>query len=179
MAAPEQTSTNPDTFRLCSSCKKPIAFEAAYYRCSVSTCNRPRVTYYFCSVPCWDAHLPEQRHRDAWAEPAQAPSRAAYVAEAAKSSNATRVEASQRRVVEAARAEPPERRIVDSKVDPADKEILVVVSKMKAYIKAKSSFNTSDEVMEGLSDRLRRIADRAIENAEAAGRKTVMKRDLP
>jgi hypothetical protein len=187
MASPEQTSTNPDTFRLCSSCKKPIAFLASYYRCSVSTCNRARVAYYFCSVPCWDAHVPEQRHRDAWAEPVKAPSRAEYEAEAARETASAgaqprAAEPPQRRVVDSkvASAEPPQRRIVDRRVDdPADKEILVVVSKMKAYIKAKSGFNTSDEVMDALSDRLRRIADRAIENAGADGRRTVMKRDLP
>lgn len=187
MASPEQTSTNPSVFRLCSSCKKPIAFEASYYRCSVSTCNRARVAYYFCSVGCWDAHVPEQRHRDAWAEPVKAPTRAAYEAEAAREATSASAEPPQRRVVESrvveskiGSPEPPQRRIVDRRVDdPADKEILVVVSKMKAYIKAKSGFNTSDDVMEGLSDRLRRIADRAIENAGGDGRKTVMKRDLP
>jgi histone H3/H4 len=187
MASPEQTSSNPNTFRLCSSCKKPIAFEADYYRCSVSTCNRARVAYYFCSVPCWDAHLPEQRHRDAWAEQVKAPTRAAYEAEAAREAASASPEPPQRRVVEGravaskpASPEPPQRRIVDSRTETAaDKEILVVVSKMKAYIKARSGFNTSDEVMDGLSDRLRRIADRAIENAGADGRRTVMKRDLP
>lgn len=195
MASPEQTSSNPDTFRLCSSCKKPIAFATDYYRCSVSTCNRARVAYYFCSVSCWDAHLPEQRHRDAWAEQAKAPTRAAYEAESAREA-ASASQEPQRRVVEGrvvdsrvvdsrsgaskvASAE-PQRRIVDSwNETAADKEILVVVSKMKAYIKARSGFNTSEDVMEGLSDRLRRIADRAIENAGAEGRKTVMKRDLP
>jgi histone H3/H4 len=170
MSSPEQTSTSANTFRLCSSCKTPIPFEASYYRCSVSTCNRARVAYYFCSVPCWDAHVPEQRHRDAWAEPAKAPTRAADAAERA-------------REAPSASAEPAQRRIVDSKVvakvDAAtEKEILVVVSKLKGYIKAKSGFSTSDEVMEALSVHLRRLADRAIESAEADGRKTVMKRDL-
>ena len=190
MASPEQISSNPDTFRLCSSCKKPIAFEADYYRCSVSTCNRARVAYYFCSVPCWDAHVPEQRHRDAWAEPVKAPTRAAHAAEAAREAAAS-AEAPQRRVVESravdrsvaenrgASPEPPQRRIVDSGKDAIEREILVVVSKMKAYIKARSGFNTSDDMMEALSDRLRAIADRAIQNAGADGRKTVMKRDLP
>lgn len=185
MASPEQTSTNPNTFRLCSSCKKPILFEADYYRCSVSTCNRARVAYYFCSVPCWDAHLPEQRHRDAWAESAKAPSRAAYAAEAAREAASESPEPAQRRLVDSkiASPEPAQRRLVDSKIaakpaDPLDKEILVVVSKLKAYIKGKSGFSTSDDVLEALSDHLRRVADRAIETAGADGRKTVMKRDL-
>jgi len=167
MPTPEQGSADANTYRLCSTCKKPIAFEATYYRCSVSTCNRSRVAYYFCSVPCWDAHVPEQRHRDAWAEPTQAPSRAAYQAELARES-------------ESASAEPPAaRRIVGSKPDPTEeREILIVVSKLKAYIKTQSAFSTSDDVMPALSDHLRRLCDRAIQNASAAGRKTVMERDF-
>ena len=62
-------------FRLCSSCRKPIPYLSAYYACSVSTCNRKRTGLYFCSVACWDAHLPEARHREAWAEERRAPSR--------------------------------------------------------------------------------------------------------
>lgn len=51
----------------CSMCKKPIEMGQRYYRCSVSTCNARRTRLYFCSVACWDAHLPEARHRDAGA----------------------------------------------------------------------------------------------------------------
>ena len=36
-----------------------------YWRCSVSTCNSGRVKLAFCSVACWDAHLPTARHRNA------------------------------------------------------------------------------------------------------------------
>ncbi len=57
-------------------------------------------------------------------------------------------------------------------------EVLVVVSKLKAYIKARSGMSTSDGVIELLSDHLRRVSDQAIENATAAGRKTVMDRDF-
>lgn len=38
-----------------------------FYRCSVSTCNSGRVRLMFCSVGCWDAHLPNARHRHAGA----------------------------------------------------------------------------------------------------------------
>lgn len=38
--------------------------------------------------------------------------------------------------------------------------------------------NTSDEVMETLSDRLRTLCDRAIAHAREDGRKTVMSRDF-
>ncbi len=52
-------------FAVCSMCRKPIAMNAKYFRCSVSTCNSGRVKLYFCSVSCWDAHLPTARHRSA------------------------------------------------------------------------------------------------------------------
>lgn len=57
----------PNLFANCSVCKKPIPMGARYYRCSVSTCNRKRLQLRFCSVACWDSHLPEARHRDAGA----------------------------------------------------------------------------------------------------------------
>jgi hypothetical protein len=66
-----------DTYwRKCSSCKKPIPFESGYWACNVSTCNRPRTFFSFCSVSCWDAHLGLVRHRDSWAEEKKAPSAA-------------------------------------------------------------------------------------------------------
>ncbi len=65
-------------FRLCTTCKRPIGFGADFMQCSVSTCNRNKLAQYFCSLACWDAHLPEARHRDAWAEPMKAPTREAF-----------------------------------------------------------------------------------------------------
>ena len=55
-------------WRRCSSCKKEIAFGAPHWICSVSSCNRKGSSYVFCSVGCWDAHVPIMRHREAWAE---------------------------------------------------------------------------------------------------------------
>lgn len=57
-------------------------------------------------------------------------------------------------------------------------EVLVVISKVKEYVKAKASMNTSDAIMPLLSDRLRGILDEAIEKAKSDGRKTVMDRDI-
>src|SRR5512133_3882767 len=71
---------NEDSFKKCSTCRQPILFEQKYWACSVSTCNRSKLAFYFCSLPCWEAHVPEARHRDAWAEEQKAPSRAAYLA---------------------------------------------------------------------------------------------------
>jgi histone H3/H4 len=60
-----------------------------------------------------------------------------------------------------------------------DQEILVVVSKLKNYIRTRSGMNTAGNVAPALSDQLRRLCDGAIENARREGRKTVMDRDIP
>jgi histone H3/H4 len=58
-------------------------------------------------------------------------------------------------------------------------EILVVVSKVKAYIKEKSGgMNTSGSVAEALSRAVCKMCDEAIEKAKRDGRKTVMDRDF-
>lgn len=57
-------------------------------------------------------------------------------------------------------------------------QVLVVASKVKAYIKEKSGFNTSATVMEALSKVIERECDKAIENAKNDKRKTVMDRDV-
>ncbi|UCE20228.1 MAG: hypothetical protein JSV84_07805 [Gemmatimonadota bacterium] len=57
-------------------------------------------------------------------------------------------------------------------------EILVVVSKLKGYIRSASGMNTSANVVPVLSDIIRRLCDQAIERANMAGRKTVMDRDF-
>jgi len=62
MAAPQ---VDPNQFGKCSMCRKKIDFGAKYFRCSVTACNTGRVKLLFCSVPCWDAHLPTARHRNA------------------------------------------------------------------------------------------------------------------
>jgi len=70
-----------DTWRRCSSCKSDIDFGSTYWVCNVSTCNRARTALYFCSVSCWEAHLPMMRHRESWAVEKTAPTRAAWAAE--------------------------------------------------------------------------------------------------
>jgi hypothetical protein len=60
-----------------------------------------------------------------------------------------------------------------------EKEVLIVVSKLKNYIRDRSEgMNTSADVMDKLSDELRSLCDKAIENARNSGRKTVMARDF-
>jgi histone H3/H4 len=60
----------------------------------------------------------------------------------------------------------------------SDSELLVVVSKLKAYIRTKSEMNTAGNVAPRLSALVRGLCDQAIEKARADGRKTVMDRDF-
>ena len=59
-----------------------------------------------------------------------------------------------------------------------EKEVLVVVSKLKNYIRDASGMNTSGNVAAVLSDLVRSLCDKAIANAKNDGRKTVMDRDF-
>lgn len=62
-------------WRACSVCKKTIPYGGIYYVCSVSTCNRPGKGLVFCSFGCWDAHLPDRKHRNPECVEEQAPAR--------------------------------------------------------------------------------------------------------
>jgi histone H3/H4 len=60
----------------------------------------------------------------------------------------------------------------------SDKEVLVVVSKLKSHIKDRAGMNTAGNVPPALSAIIRRLCDQAIERARSDGRKTVMDRDF-
>ncbi|RIL10701.1 MAG: hypothetical protein DCC75_03815 [Proteobacteria bacterium] len=60
----------------------------------------------------------------------------------------------------------------------SEQDVLVVVSKLKNYIRNQSGMNTSGNVAPKLSEFLRSLCHRAIENAKSDGRKTVMDRDF-
>lgn len=171
--------SNAATWKRCSSCKADIAFGAAWWACNVSTCNRPRTGLVFCNVSCWDAHLSVVNHRESWALERRAPSRAEWEREqAAESSAAPRplpaassaaASAAPRRILPVQGPKPP---------DPLEQEILIVASKLKAYVRGRSGFNTSDQVMGPLSDAVRTLCDRAVEKARSEGRRTVLDRDF-
>lgn len=57
-------------------------------------------------------------------------------------------------------------------------ETLVVVSKLKAYIKTQAGFNTAGNVAPVLSGIVRKLCDDAIERARKDRRKTVKDRDF-
>lgn len=65
-----------------------------------------------------------------------------------------------------------------SSANAIPKDILIVASKLKDYIRARSDMNTSASVMDILSDIVRIECDRAIDNARREGRKTVLDRDF-
>ncbi len=58
-------------------------------------------------------------------------------------------------------------------------DVLVVTSKVKNYIKAEAGLSTSGSVAAELSRRVRKLCDKAVENAKSDNRKTVMDRDIP
>ena len=59
-----------------------------------------------------------------------------------------------------------------------EKEILVITSKVKSYIKSKGDLKTSAPAIDALSDKVREVCDKAIENAKKDKRKTLKDRDI-
>ena len=167
-------TTAQDHWRVCTTCRKPLAFGAEYYRCSVSTCQRRTTSYTFCSPECHQAHVPVLNHREAWAEPQVAPTRAAWEVQLAEETEPARP--NERGAVARDASATGSTALRDDEV-PDD--ILIVASKLKAYVRARSGMNTSDGVMQALSKLVRAWTDDAIRSAGADNRKTVMDRDFP
>lgn len=59
-----------------------------------------------------------------------------------------------------------------------EKDILIVASKLKKYVKDKHGLNTSANVIEILSDIVRVKCDSAAERAKQSGRKTLQDKDF-
>lgn len=141
-------------WRKCGSCKKEIGFNTIYQMCNVSTCSK----MVFCSVDCWNQHNPVMNHKSSWAEEMRSPK-----AEGERRIVSTPRESSTAQV---------------SGSTSMDHEVLIVVSKLKQYIKEKYDMNTSASVMDVLSNQVRRLTDQAAESAKRDGRKTIMDRDF-
>lgn len=167
-------------WRRCNACKEPIEYGAAYQVCSVSTCNRARTGMAFCSVSCWEVHLPSANHREAWAVEKRAPGNAAAARAEAESKPRRRLPPTRPAASAAAAPSPP---TPATPVRRARKEeddaVLVIASRLKDYVRDRSGFNTSDRVLGPLSRIVRRALDEAIENARRDERKTVLDRDVP
>jgi histone H3/H4 len=172
---------NENFWRVCSTCKKPIAYSARYYECNVSTCSGKRTGYVFCSVPCWETHLPQARHRDGWAVEKNAPTKQQAIAgQDGDSTAATAQAAPPRRIIVSGTSSPsaPNLKGNNGASSSMDHEVLVVVSKMKQYIKDKADMNTSADVADVLSQLIRYACNDAVDEARADGRKTVMAKDF-
>ena len=156
---------------LCSACRKEIGFRTIHWVCSVSTCNRNRTRLVFCSVACWDSHLSTIRHREAWAVEATSPSREEHArleADAAEELSAApsppprsepllRPSPLHRAAPAPAAPPPPASGSVTAHAGGpalsssyAHDDVLIVVSKVKKYIRDRSGMNTSDAVAEAL-----------------------------
>lgn len=144
-------------WRKCGACKCEIQFGQAYQKCSVSSCRK----WVFCSVDCWDIHQGVLNHKSAWAEENTAPNKEQAMSQGT------------RRIV----VTPKANKVVSSGDVPRD--ILIVASKLKNYVKSKHDLNTSQNVMEALSDIVRDLVDEAVDRARGEGRKTLMDRDFP
>lgn len=149
---------NKNYWKKCNTCGKEIAYDSSYQSCSVSGCKK----FAYCSVDCWNLHSDLANHKSAWAEQTRAPQEGE--------------ERAPRKILVTSKQETPASEGLSNDGIPHD--ILIVASKLKAYIKARSDLNTSGNVMERLSDIVRRECDKAIANAREQGRKTVMDRDF-
>ena len=107
-------------------------------------------------------HNPVMNHKSSWAEEMRSPKKENFVADS---------EATPKRIIIASKS------TQNSISSEQETEILIVASKLKAYIKEKHDMNTSGDVMEVLSHLVRRLTDRAVYRARSEGRKTVMDRD--
>jgi hypothetical protein len=147
-------------WKKCGPCKKEIYPGMNYFRCSISACNNQA----FCSQSCFRVHSEMMRHRDAFPDEAIAP---AVVATEQV-----------RRKVEA--STPAAKSPTETKPAAGDEEtdILVVMSKLKHFVRQHSGLNTSAGVAEALSDIVRQHCRHAMEKAQQAGRKTLMDRDF-
>lgn len=143
------------TWAHCGSCKKSINLDSKYYACDISTCRKAA----YCSLDCFSMHSPVMRHKDAWAIEKRAPKTLEVLQDQTES---------QRRVVSST-----------SQSNDLPKDVLIVASKLKEYIRVKSAgMNTAANSIDRLSDIVRLHCDRAIERARSEGRKTVMDRDF-
>ncbi len=148
-----------NTWQKCVICKNGISFTSNYYKCSISSCSSKRAPTQFCSVTCWDVHSSMKNHMSAGADEFRAPSKEKFL--------------SQR--------EPVRKKVIKTQSVSTSKEndeILVVVSKLKNYVKEELDLNTSADVMPILSDVLRRACREASKNSKNAERKTLMARDF-
>jgi hypothetical protein len=153
-------------WRKCIVCKNEIQFSTKYFKCSVSSCDKKRSPAQFCSVDCWDVHRSIMSHKSAGADEYHSPSKQKWLEMQA---GATRV-----RLVSDKKNASKNPTSTDLNAD----DILVVVSKLKIFVKDATSLNTSADVMPALSNIIRDVCVQAAKNAKKDERKTLMARDF-
>jgi len=143
-------------WRNCGVCKNQIKHGSIIQKCSISSCRK----HVFCSVDCWSVHDSVMGHKNAFAEEDRAPSESNNIPQKRKKILISSKKSS------------------DSKESDLPLDILIVISKLKSYVKAKSGMNTSGDVGEELSKFVRVIVNEGINTARSEGRKTLMARDF-
>ena len=123
-------------------------------------------------MQCFESHLPGARHRDAGAIEKTAPMTPA-ASESTPNAMPDPSRAPARIIVKAPSTSAP----VSNKA-PIPREVVIIASRLKEYVQARSEFNTSASVIDVLSDHVRLVCDQAIDNARTEGRKTVLDRDF-
>ena len=162
-------SQNNPFWEKCRTCGKTIGFSSKYWTCSVSSCNRKSNPLIFCSVDCWEIHAPVMNHKNAGADENFSPPRGNPQTVLIRKEGSKEVT-----TVKVPQSHPQSQ----SHHNRPEKEILIVASKLKQYIKDRSDMNTAASVMDRLSDLVRDLCDQAIDHARQEGRKTVMDRDF-
>ncbi|MFT6633631.1 MAG: hypothetical protein ACJAS4_003602 [Bacteriovoracaceae bacterium] len=156
---------NQEYWRKCIVCKKEIKFSSKYFKCSVTSCDKKRSPAQFCSVDCWDVHRSIMSHKSAGADEYHSPTKEEW--ELLENNN------SKVRMISSVKKSE-----ITHSGNANTEDVLVVVSKLKNFVKESSGMNTSGDVMPALSDILRKVCSRAVENAQRDGRKTLMARDF-
>lgn len=158
-------------WKRCSSCKKGIPFHSDYLICSVSTCQHKKTGLVFCNLACWDAHLGFANHRHAEALELLSPTKETFEQEVKAEMPGSEPSEPKRKIITT-----PTSILTASK--PMKVETLVVVSKVKDFIKNQSEFNTSQCAIDALTQKVAQECQKAIDHAKSQGRKTVMGRDF-
>jgi hypothetical protein len=144
-------------WRKCGSCKKEIHFGSEYQVCGSSSCQK----FAYCSIDCWSLHNSIMNHKNGWSEDRIAP---------------LKDNAPVKRLIITPKSPTTTNEVEVNKA--LENEILIVASKLKQYIKDKHDLNTSADVMEILSTKVRRLTDQAVIKAKSDNRKTLMGRDF-
>lgn len=151
-------STSEQNFwRRCGSCKKEIHYNSPYQVCGNSSCQK----FAYCSIDCWSLHNSIMNHKNGWSEDRVSPKKETE---------------GNKRLIIIPKSQNTKNEI-ENKTE-SENEILIVASKLKQYVKDKHELNTAADVMDILSQKVRRLTDQASLKAKSEGRKTLLDRDF-